>query len=131
MEFRITRSLPGDEVEEIPLRHERDEFAMPRHMPEVANGDERILQLKPNGTYFLMRALEELFQNAEFVHQLEGRWMDRIPAKIAQKIAMFLKHPNIDACPPQQEAEDHARRPAASNAACRGDLRRHRALFWL
>ena len=39
---------------------------------------------------FLMRLLEEFVQQAEFVHQLERGWMNRVAAEIAQEIGVFF-----------------------------------------
>ncbi len=43
--------------------------------------------------------------------------MDRVAAKIAQEVGVLFQHHDVDPGPRQQEAEHHARRPAADNAA--------------
>ena len=50
-----------------------------------------------------MRFFEEIIQHAEFMHQLERRWMNRVAAKIPQKIRMLFQHHNVDAGACQQE----------------------------
>jgi hypothetical protein len=43
--------------------------------------------------------------------------MDRVAAKIAQEVGMFLEHDDVNAGARQQEPEHHAGRPAARDAA--------------
>ena len=73
---------------------------------------------------FLMRQLQEIIEQAEFVHHLERRGMDRVAAKIAQEIGMFLQHDHIDAGARQQKPEHHPGRSAADDAAAAGDCLR-------
>ena len=68
-----------------------------------------------------MRQLQELVEQAELVHDLERRGMDGVAAEIAQEVAVLLQHDDVDAGARQQEAQHHARRPAAGDAALRGD----------
>ena len=75
----------------------------------------------PMRSHLVVGQLEELVEQAEFVHQFEGRRMDRVAAEIAQEIAVLLQHDDIDAGARQQEAEHHPGRPAAGDAALRGE----------
>ena len=71
---------------------------------------------------------EERLQEAELMHQLQRRGMDRIAAEIAKEISVFLENDDIDSGPRQQEAEHHPGRPAAGDRAPRSDrFRRHAA----
>src|SRR5208283_1986634 len=49
--------------------------------------------------------------------------MDSVAAKVAKEIGMLLQHHDIDAGACQQKAEHHPGRPAAGDAALRGDRR--------
>lgn len=67
------------------------------------------------------------------MHQLESGGMNRIAAKIAEKVSVFFKDENMDASSSEQEAEDHSGRAAADNTAIclqsgRISLIRHRCL---
>ena len=73
----------------------------------------------------LVRQLEEFVEQAELVHHLERRGMDRVAAKVAQEVGVLLQHHDVDAGARQQEAEHHAGRPAADDAAARVERRSH------
>jgi hypothetical protein len=49
-----------------------------------------------------MRQLQEIFQKAELVHRFEGRGMDRVAAKIAQKIPMFFENERVYSRPGEE-----------------------------
>ena len=50
--------------------------------------------------------------------------MDRVAAEVAQEVGVLLEHHDVDAGARQQQAEHHAGRPAADDAAARvGDPR--------
>src|SRR5580693_9326407 len=68
-----------------------------------------------------MRQLQEIVQKAELVHRFEGRRMDRVAAKIAQKICMFFENDRIDAGAGKEKPEHHPGRSAADDAAAAGE----------
>src|ERR1700730_11766644 len=68
-----------------------------------------------------MLTAQKVVQNSEFVHQFKGGGMNRISAKIAQKIRVLFKHNHIHSGPGEQEAEHHTRGSTARNAAARFD----------
>jgi len=71
-----------------------------------------------------MRQLQKLVQKAEVVQRFERRGMDRVAAKIAQKILMFFNDDRIDARAGQKQAQHHSGGSAAHDAAPAGaDLR--------
>ena len=47
--------------------------------------------------------------------------MDRVAAEVAQEVGVLLQHDDVDAGAREQEAEHHAGRPAAGDAALRLD----------
>ena len=60
IETRIARALLGQEIEEIPLRHERDEFAARRQMGEIGDLHAGRRRSTPRRcAHFLVRQLEE------------------------------------------------------------------------
>src|SRR6202022_765522 len=80
----------------------------------------------------LMRAAQEIVEQAELVHQLERGGVDGVAAKIAQKVCVLFEDEGFNAGARQEETEHHAGGAASYNAAglCglrRGDFRRHGA----
>ena len=80
----------GNEIQKIPLGHEGDEFAVRRQMRKIRYSRFFSAEMRLNLPDLLMRVAEELFEQAEFVHQLQGRRMYRVAAKIAQKILVLF-----------------------------------------
>ena len=120
METRIAARLVGKKIEEVPLRHQRDEMAVGRQMREIGKDDALVADLSGELAHFLMRALEEIVENAELVHELERRGMDGVAAEIAQEIGVLLQHHDIDAGARQQKAR----------ASCRPGRRRRWRKPW-
>ena len=52
--------------------------------------------MKREVSYFLMWLPQQIFREAEFMHQLKRGRMNRIPAKISKKIRVLFKNENID-----------------------------------
>src|SRR5262249_38520016 len=89
IEVRIALAPLGQEVEEVPLRHQGDEFAVGRQMREV--GDLHASVADDAGEMFdlLMRQLEELVQQPELMDEFERGGMDGVAAEVAQEVACF------------------------------------------
>ena len=121
VERRVALALLGQEVQEIPLRHQRDEFAVRRQMAEIHHL--KVFGADLGGQRFdlLMRQFQELVEQAEFVHQLERRRMDRIAAEVAEEIGVLLQHHDANAGARQQESKHHPGRAAAGDAALSRD----------
>jgi hypothetical protein len=68
-----------------------------------------------------MRQLQEVFQKTEVVHRFEGRGVDRIAAKIAQKICMFFENDRIHPGSGKEKPEHHPGWATADDAAAAGD----------
>jgi hypothetical protein len=113
----------GQEVEEVPLRHQRDEFAMGRQMAKIHHRHALRADLSGQRFDLLMRQFQERVDQAQFAHQLERRRMNRVPAEIAEEVRMLLQHHDVDAGAREQEAQHHSRWPPAGDAALRGDGR--------
>ena len=63
-----------------------------------------------------MRQLQEVVDQAEFVHHLQGRGVHGVAAKIAKEVGVLFEHDGIDAGAPEQVAEHHAGGSAADDA---------------
>jgi hypothetical protein len=109
--------LLDDEIQEIPLRHQSDEFAMRGHVREIGDHHSFVANLAGKLKNLLMRALEELVENAKLVHQFERGRVNRITAKVAQEILVLFEHDYIKARPREQKAQHHSGGASSGNAA--------------
>jgi|SRR5215469_6753102 len=98
-------------------------------MGEVADGGGFAADLARNPKDFLVGALEEVVENAEFVHELERGGMYCVAAKIAKKIGVFFENENVDAHAGEKETQHHARGAASGDAAAGGECLVHGAVI--
>src|SRR5690242_9536387 len=117
MEGSITRCLFGDEIQEIPLRHERDELAPRREVREVADRYGYAADGSGQLRELLMRPLQKLIKHAELMHDLQRGGMNGIAAEISQEIGVLLEDQHFDARTGQQESQHQSGRAAARDAA--------------
>ena len=118
--------LVGEKIEKLPLRHEGDEVAARRQMREVGKHHAVLADLAGELAQLLMRPFEELIEQAELVHDLERRGMDRVAAEVAQEIGVLLEHHHLHAGAGEQIAQHHAGGPSSGDAApCGGGFSRH------
>ncbi len=123
---RKAPGVGGKKVQEIPLRHERDELAGGGHMAEVGNLEGRASDDDTDRLHGLMGQLEKLVQQAEFVEHVEGGGMHGVAAEVAKEIAVLLQYGDLDAAARQKIAEHDAGGAAAYHAAgCVQNFRRH------
>ena len=87
-----------------------------------ANGILVAAEIRAERGLLVVRQLQELVEQAELVHDLERRGMDGVAAKVAQEVGVLLEHDDVDAGAREQEAEHHAGRAAADDAATGRDL---------
>jgi hypothetical protein len=98
-------------------------------MAEIRGGELQAAEPRLELAQLLMRQRQELGQEAELMHQLERRGMNGVAAEIAEEIRVLLQHDHVHSGARQQEAEHHAGRPAAGDAAARpGSFARSRAV---
>ncbi len=109
--------MAGEEIQKVPLRHQRDETAARRQMGEVGKLHAGIAEDAGEVTRLLVRQLEKFVEQPELVHHLERRRVDGVAAEIAQEIAMLLQHHHVDTGAGEQIAEHHAGRSAAGDRA--------------
>ena len=107
----------AQEVEEIPLRHERDEGIFDVETAEIRDPHLFSAEHSLHPLQALMRQPQKAFDQPEFVHYLQRRGMHGVAAKIAKEVRMLLQHHDIDAGAAEQIAQHHAGRPAADDAA--------------
>src|SRR5215469_11430206 len=109
--------MTGNKVQEIPLWHERDKFAVHWHMAKVGHFECGISDNQSHRLHLLMGQLEELLEQPEFFQYFESGWMDCVAAKIAEKVLVLFEHRYLDTLARQQVPEHHARRTAADDTA--------------
>ena len=121
MEGGKAAPLLGEEIEEVPLRHEGDEAAMGRQMGEVGDLDHVIPDLRAELAHLLVRPFQEFIEHAELVQDLQRRGVDRVAAEIAEEILMLLQDDHVDAGAREQIAEHHTGGTAAGDGAICGE----------
>src|SRR5205814_4701 len=68
LECREPFGMTGEKVKKIPLRHERDEFAARRELREIGERYGLTIDDTAQFPYFLVRLLQELIEQPEFLH---------------------------------------------------------------
>jgi hypothetical protein len=63
-----------------------------------------------------MRMFQECFEKPEFRHHVERRRMDRVAAKVAQKIRVFLEQNGPDTRARKKQSGHHSGRTASHDA---------------
>src|ERR1039457_4265394 len=98
MKSRIAFRMRGEEVEEIPLRHEGDELTPGGQMRKI--GDRKLFasDLSIELTRFVMRQFQKLLEQSQLVHHLQRRGGEGIAAKVTQKIRVLFQHHNLHSC---------------------------------
>jgi hypothetical protein len=84
---------------------------------EVGEGNRRAADADCHLLHAGVRQPEEFIDPAEFVHQLQGRRVDRVAAEITQEVPMLLQDHHVDTLASQQQTRHHASRSAADNTA--------------
>ena len=105
--------LVAQEVEEIPLRHHRDERRRGIEMRQVSDrvvfaGDTDLRTFHP-----VVGALQETAEHSQLVQDLHRRGMDRVAAEIAEEVGMLFEHPDRHSRAGEQQPGHDPRRPAA------------------
>ena len=111
-------ALACKEIEEVPLRHERNEPATRRQTCEVGHPEAHRAELPVDVVRPVVRQLQELLQHAQLVHQLECRRVDGVAPEIPEEVAMLLEHNGPNTGAREQDPQHHAGRPTADDAAC-------------
>ena len=84
---------------------------------EVGDTDRSVAKLGVHFLQLLVRNLQEVIDQAQFIHHLQGRGMDGIAAEIPEEVGVLLQHNRLDAGATQQIPQHHAGRTAADDAA--------------
>jgi len=115
VERGIAAALFGEEIQEVPLWHERHKTT-PR--PEVRHlTQENLVTADPSAdlAYFLMRPLEKLVEQTQLVHRFKSRGVNRVAAEVSQEVSVLLQNQDVDSCACEQEAKHHPGRAASGD----------------
>ena len=113
----IARGFFGEEVEEVPLRHEGDEFCDGGKVGEVGHVEALAADDGGEAGDLGVGELEKAVEEAEFVEELEGGGMDGVAAEVAEEVGVLFEDGDGDAGAGEQVAEHHACRTSADDAA--------------
>jgi hypothetical protein len=105
----------GQEVEEIPLWHERHEAALRSQIRHVTQHNLLAADTSAGLSDLVMRPFQKFFEQTEFVHDLKCRGMNRIAPEVAQEIGMLLQNQDFDSGPCQQIAQHYPGGTAAGD----------------
>src|SRR6185437_4104298 len=117
MKGRKRLSLGRDEIEELPLRHLHHEFATAGKLGEIACDEALIADLGRDLAHLVVRARQELLEQAELADQFECRRMDGVATEVAQEVLVLFQYDHVDAGTRQKIAADQPGWPAARDHA--------------
>ena len=106
-----------EELEEVPLRHQRDELAVRGHMPKIRALEVVISDDATHRSHALMWNPQKFFEQAELVDHLEARRMHGIAAEVAEEVGVLFQHGDADAAAGEEIAQHHACRSASGDTA--------------
>ena len=124
-ERRLGLGGVGEQVEQVPLRHQRDVLVRARQPAEVADLDGTGVELHGRAVEAALRQRGEARAEAELVEQGQGGGVHGVAAEVAQEVGVLLQHRDLDAGPRQQQAEHHAGGAAADDDAGRAGAIHH------
>jgi hypothetical protein len=117
LEAGVAPRLVAHEVQELPLRHQHQELAVRGQVGEVGHGEAAAFEGGAQLVHAVVRALQEGVEQAQLVQHLERGRVHGVPAKVAQEVEVLLQHDHAHAGAREQQAEHHAGRAAARDAA--------------
>ena len=107
----------GEEVEEVPLRHERDEFGVGGQVGEVGEGGGAVADGDGGAVNPGVADGEEFVEEAKLVHELERGGMDGVAAEVAEEVGVLFKDGDVDGTAGEEIAEHDAGGASADDAA--------------
>src|SRR5580692_6508943 len=91
MEIGKAFRFGGEEVEKIPLRHQGDEFAAGGKAREIAHREMPVADVHARAFDLRVGQSEEPLKKSQLVHDLQGRGVHRVAAKIAQEVLVLFQ----------------------------------------
>ena len=96
--------LGGEEVKEVPLRHERNEFCVCGQVVEVCHDEGAISDEAGELSELRVRQSKEFFEEAELVKQLERGGVNGVAAKVAEEVFVLFENRDRDTGAGEKEA---------------------------
>ena len=107
--------LLAQEIEEVPLRHHRDERRRRIEVRQVADRPFAPGEPQLGAVDLVVRPLQEALEHPELVEDLHRRRVDRVAAEIAEEVGVLFEHPHVAAGAREQQAGHHPAGPAADD----------------
>src|SRR5262252_5191647 len=98
MKMRIPVGPRFYKIQEIPLRHKAQHFVRYRKVRKISYGIILVPDLNLYRFLLIMGNFQKFLEQSELIHRLKSRCMDRVAAKVAEKISVLLQHDYIYAC---------------------------------
>jgi hypothetical protein len=120
------RGFGGEEVEEVPLRHEGDELGVRGKVREVGHGEGVTADVTGEAGKLRVRELEKFVEEPELVEDFHGGGVNGVAAEVTEEVGVFFEDGDGNALPGEQVAEHDACGASADDAAggCEGISRR-------
>src|SRR5262249_24614929 len=127
LEARVALRLGGDELQKVPLRHERDERKLVSVRPILDVYYLVAAEPQGHGPHFGVRQVQETLSQPELLQHLERRLVNGVTAKVPEKIAVLLGDKHVAPGSREKQSKHRPRRPTPGDAT--GNLLFHGALF--
>ena len=106
----------GQQVQQMPLRHEADVGVRDPEAGEIGEGERAVGEGDGEPFDVAMRQFQQLLPEPEFVEQVQGRGMHGVAAEVAQEVGVLLQQHHPDTLPGQQQGRHQARRSTPGDA---------------
>src|SRR3712207_1635130 len=126
-EIRIALRLPGDELEEACLGHHRDVGKLRLEAAEVHGREGARYGLEGEGAQLGVTHLQQPLGEAELVHDLHDRRVQRITPELAVEVRVRLEQRHVDTRSCQQQRHNGPTGPTADHTTGRAP---HTADLW-
>ena len=117
VEVGVLCGLGGEEVEEVPLRHESDELFVGGEVGEIGDGKVFAADGEDELGDSLVGKGEEGVEDAQLVHEVEGGGVDGVAAEVAKEVFVLFEDGDVVAVSGEEIAEHHAGWASAYDAA--------------
>ena len=121
----LRRAGVREQVEQVPLRHQRDVLVRARQPAEVAELDGPAVELHRGPVEAALGERGEPRSEAELVEQGQRGGVHGVAAEVAQEVGVLLQDGHRDAGAGEQQAQDHPGGAAADHEAGRALVIRH------
>ena len=91
-EAGMTPRCGRDEIEKLPLRHQRDKGCGHAQLREIREIEPMPGDSRADATQLLVRPIEQFVEQPQFRKHAQRRGVDGVAAEIAQEVAMFFEH---------------------------------------